>query len=85
MGQEISGGWDDISDHQSQPASDPRREDLLPDDIDDPELLLRALARFPGLIGLIGLKVSPRVLVGNMGEAVECHAKVRKYQFEPGP
>ena len=26
-----------------------RREDLLPDDIDDPELLLRALARFPRL------------------------------------
>jgi len=62
-----------------------RREDLLPDDIDDPELLLRALARFPRFPRLL----CSRKCCGNMGKSVEiggkCHAKVRKYQFEPGP
>ena len=41
-----------------------RREDLLPDDIDDPELLLRALARFPRFPRLL----CSRKCCGNHGE-----------------
>ena len=36
-----------IASEWSQLGTAPRREDLLPDDIDDPELLLRALVGNP--------------------------------------